>query len=104
VWVELELELHVKLLFQDLRPLIWRICGHLSGRFAATYLEDLRPLIYLVNCENKAKLSPAEAGAWAELGNNIPNNNDCSGICSMPTLPASNSHTNAMTKPGKITP
>ena len=31
---------------RDLRPLIWRICGHLSEGSAATYLEDLRPLIW----------------------------------------------------------
>jgi hypothetical protein len=51
-----------------------RICGHLSGKPAATYIEDLRPLIgricghlsggsaatYLVNCENKANSSQLE--------------------------------------------
>jgi hypothetical protein len=31
---------------KDLQPLIWRICGHLSGGSAATYLEDLLPLIW----------------------------------------------------------
>jgi hypothetical protein len=54
------------------------ICSRLSGGSAAAYLEDLQPLIwgsaaaYLVNSENKAKLSPAGAGAWAELGNRCP--------------------------------
>ena len=30
----------------DLPPLIWRICRHLSGGSAATYLGDLPPLIW----------------------------------------------------------
>jgi hypothetical protein len=36
--------------------------------------------------------------------NNFPNENNCSGICSMPALPASNSQPNAKTHPGKIIP
>ena len=35
----------------DLWPLIWRIYGHLSGGYAATYL---------VNCENKANSAQLE--------------------------------------------
>jgi hypothetical protein len=31
---------------RDLPPLIWRICRHLSGGSAATYLGDLPPLIW----------------------------------------------------------
>ena len=59
---------------KDLRQLIWRICGYLSGGSVATYLNDLWPLIwriyghlsggyaatYLLNCENKAKSAQME--------------------------------------------
>ena len=46
--VGLELELHVKLLFQ---PIMWRICSHFSGGSEATYI---------VNCENKANSAQLE--------------------------------------------
>jgi hypothetical protein len=60
---------------ENLQPLICKICSCSSGGSAAAYLEDLQPLIWgsaaasLVKWENKAKLSPAEAGAWPEVGN-----------------------------------
>ena len=47
---------------RDLRPLIWRICGHLSEGSAATYLEDLRPLIWRI-C---GRLSEGSAATYLE--------------------------------------
>ena len=71
--------------FSSLRPCLRKPCP---------WCEHCRQL-HIPYCESENK---------ENNNNNIPNNNDCSGICSMPTLPASNSHTNAKTNPGKITP
>ena len=48
---------------KDLRPGIWRICGQVSGGSAASYLEDLRPVIWF-----KVKIRLTQPQVELELG------------------------------------